>query len=43
MSANGQQPAALDLGDLRFDEGGHLLVKRALRAVPHGERHGGRA
>lgn len=38
MSANGQQPAALDLGDLRFDEGGHLLVKRALRAVPHGER-----
>jgi hypothetical protein len=28
----------VDLGDLGFDEGGHLLVKRALRRIPEGGR-----
>ena len=29
-------PVRVELGDLGFDQGGHLLVKRALRSVPAG-------
>lgn len=39
MAARLDPPAAeLDLGDLGLDEGGHLLVKRSLRALPVGGR-----
>jgi hypothetical protein len=31
-------PSRVDLGDLGLDRGGHLLLKRALREVPAGDR-----